>query len=411
MHPAIPGHDSPLDTLPPPLLMSEEGSFANLTITERLPAIVQQVIADNAFPPDVVGNLGELRNELPGGTPRPLDDDGPDLEGWANCLEPYLEQRWLDMPWYLGEVYFYRRILEATGYFSPGQWYLVDPYSPQKHRALTGALPVIRRLSARANALVSSKPGHNREDFIRLTHFGLWANRMDLSLWSAETTSRKINRLEVEEEQARILVDDTKALADRIGGLRAAPLHFIADNSGFELLSDLLLADYLLATGAAGTVSLHLKAHPIYVSDTMVQDVTNLITNLAGDSDEEPQELAARLQAHLDAGTLQLHDHAFWTTPLMFRDMPEALRAELQVAALVFVKGDVNYRRLVGDRHWPFKTPLQDIVPHFPAPLAALRTIKSELVVGLQPGQAQTTARLDPHWLTDGHWGVIQFVC
>lgn len=411
MNPATPGHGTPLDTLPPPLLMSEEGSFANLTITERLPAIVQQVIADNAFPPDVVGNLGELRNELPGGTPRPLDDDGPDLDGWANYLEPYLGQRWLDMPWYLGEVYFYRRILEATGYFSPGRWYLVDPYSPQKRRALTGALPVIRRLSARANALVSGKTGYNREDFIRLTHFGLWANRMDLSLWSAETTSREINRLEVEEEQARILVDDTKALADRIGGLRAAPLHFIADNSGFELLSDLLLADYLLATGAASTVSLHLKAHPIYVSDTMVQDVANLITSLAGDSDEEPQELAARLQAHLDAGTLQLHDHVFWTTPLVFWDMPEALRAELRVAALVFIKGDVNYRRLVGDRHWPFTVPLEDLVQQFPAPLAVLRTIKSELVVGLRPGQAQATARRDPHWLTDGRWGVIQFVC
>ena len=410
MHPAIPGHGNPLNTLPPPLLMSEEGSFANRTITERLPAIVQQVIADNAFPPDVVGNLRELRNELPGGAPRPLDDDGPDLESWADYLEPYLGRRWPEMPWYLGEVYFYRRILEATGYFSPGRWYLVDPYSPQKRKALTAALPVIRRLSARANALVSGEPGYNREGFICLTHFALWANRMDLSLWSAETTGREINRLEVEEEQARILADDTNALADRIAGLRAAPLHFIADNSGFELLSDLLLADHLLATGAAGTVSVHLKAHPIYVSDAMIQDVTNLISSLAADSDEEPQRLAARLQAHLDAGTLHLHDHAFWTTPLVFWDMPEALREELRVAMLVFVKGDVNYRRLVGDRHWPFKTPLQDIVQHFPAPLAALRTIKSELVVGLRPGQAQTTARRDPHWLTDGRWGVIQFV-
>ncbi len=412
MHPVIPGHDIPLDTLPPPLLMSEQGSFANLTITQRLPAIVQQVITDNAFPPDVVGNLQELSDELPDGNLRPLDDDGgPDLEDWASYLEPHLGQRWLDTPWYFGEVYFYRRILEATGYFSSGRWHLVDPYSPQKRTALTGALPVIRRLSARANALVRGKPGYNREDFIRLTHWALWANRMDLSRWPAETTGREIDRLEVEEEHAKILADDTKALADRIGGLRAARLHFIADNSGFELLSDLLLADRLLATGATSTVSLHLKAHPTYVSDAMIQDVTNLISRLAADNDEEPQELAARLQAYLDAGTLQLHDHVFWTTPLVFWDMPEALRAELRVAALVFVKGDVNYRRLVGDRHWPFTVPLEDLVQHFPAPLATLRTIKSELVVGLGPGQAQATARHDPHWLTDGRWGLIQFVC
>lgn len=44
----------------------------------------------------------------------------------------------------------------------------------------------------------------------------------------------------------------------------------------------------------------------------------------------------------------------------------------------------------------------------FPAPLVALRTFKSELVVGLAPGQAEREQAADPEWLVNGRRGVIQ---
>jgi len=69
----------------------------------------------------------------------------------------------------------------------------------------------------------------------------------------------------------------------------------------------------------------------------------------------------------------------------------------------------MNYRRLVGDRQWPFTTPFADIVDYFPAPLAALRTLKAELAAGLEPQHAAMAAAVDPAWLTNGRWGVIQF--
>jgi hypothetical protein len=45
-----------------------------------------------------------------------------------------------------------------------------------------------------------------------------------------------------------------------------------------------------------------------------------------------------------------------------------------------------------------------------PAPFAALRTLKGELIVDLQPGQADALAAADPTWLINGQRGVIQFV-
>ena len=47
------------------------------------------------------------------------------------------------------------------------------------------------------------------------------------------------------------------------------------------------------------------------------------------------------------------------------------------------MKGDLNYRRLVGDRLWPPTTPFADVTAYFPGPVAALRTLKSDVIVGL----------------------------
>ena len=44
--------------------------------------------------------------------------------------------------------------------------------------------------------------------------------------------------------------------------------------------------------------------------------------------------------------------------------------------------GDANFRRLIGDRHWPWSTRPEDVLSYFPAPLLALRTCKSEVLIG-----------------------------
>lgn len=48
-------------------------------------------------------------------------------------------------------------------------------------------------------------------------------------------------------------------------------------------------------------------------------------------------------------------------------------------SALVFLKGDANYRRLIGDRLWQTDTPFADVAGYFPTKLCALRTLKAEL--------------------------------
>jgi hypothetical protein len=166
----------------------------------------------------------------------------------------------------------------------------------------------------------------------------------------------------------------------------------------------LALADFLLARGWAGRVTFHLKRHPFFVSDAMVADARRLVVRIAA------QPLGRRLAEHLAAGRLALVDHPFWTTCLGFRHLPASLSARLRSTGLVVLKGDVNYRRLLDDRHWPHTARLADVAAYFPAPFLVLRTLKAELMVDLRPGQAEELAAQDPEWLTNGRRGVVQLV-
>jgi hypothetical protein len=90
--------------------------------------------------------------------------------------------------------------------------------------------------------------------------------------------------------------------------------------------------------------------------------------------------------------------------------MSDKLKEELSQAGLVISKGDANYRRLLGDRHWPFTTRFTEVVSYYPSDILALRTLKSELVVGLENGQAESVTVKDPDWMLNGRWGMVQYL-
>jgi uncharacterized protein with ATP-grasp and redox domains len=344
---------------------------------------------------------------------RSLDDKEPDFTQWNQYLEPYVGKHWLDIPWFFAEMYFFRRILEATHYFQAGSTQGIDPFSLQKRRGLETTLASIRELSTRVNHWIEqAKHDHGNPDpksLIVLLYSVLWGNRADMSLWPIDAGELDSSP-EIHLEQNHILVDDTALIAERVAGFEAVRMDVIVDNAGFELVCDLCMVDFLLTSRAAEVIYLHLKPQPLFVSDAMIQDVQDTIEFLATTPDRDVQSLGHRLQDHLAQGHLLCRDDGFWTSPLVFWEMPEPLRQELAQSALILIKGDANYRRCLGNRNWPFTTAFVDVVCYFPAPLVALRTLKSELVVGLGLEQIAALNQEDSEWLTNGQWGVIQFV-
>jgi hypothetical protein len=176
---------------------------------------------------------------------------------------------------------------------------------------------------------------------------------------------------------------------------------------GTELAIDLALVDALLHHGFP-RVFMHVKAHPTYVSDTTVPDVWWFLRTLAK-HDHGFASLAGRTASAIEAGRLRLAPDFFWNSGHPLWDMPLRLSALFAGASLVILKGDVNYRRMVGDAIWPEDTPFAAATDYFPAPLAALRTMKSDSVVGLPPGMGEALEREEPGWRNNGRRGVFHF--
>jgi hypothetical protein len=401
--------DGPKQPIPAPLRGIEQETWTHFSVVVRLPNTARRVIQENDYPPSINRQLEALAGEIPGSPIRPLADaDAPDAADWATYVAPYQGQSWLEVPWFFAEYYFYRRILEVTCYFQPGEWQGIDPFAYQKQQGLVEARETIQALSARQDVLLGRDSG-SREALGELLAEALWGNQVDLSLWPAGDEENPHGGAG-QGRASLIVVDDTDQVVEYL--LRAAPctrVDFIVDNAGPEVVTDLCLVDYLLGAKMTQAVHLNLKPYPVFVSDAMVKDIGATVDFLAGDSDERVQTLADRLRRHLGEGRLHLAADVYWSSPLSAWEMPAPVRADLARSQLVISKGDANYRRLLGDRHWPTTTPLADIVHGFPAPLVALRTFKSEVIAGLNPGEAEALAARDPEWLTNGKRGLIQF--
>jgi len=187
----------------------------------------------------------------------------------------------------------------------------------------------------------------------------------------------------------------------------------VLDNAGFELFADLCLAEFLIASGTAARVRFYGKQIPWFVSDVTASDWLWSLEQLAMSPSAALSQLGQRWQQYLSDGVWQFSTHLFWTLPHDFTSMKSAaqdLYDDLSAADLVIFKGDLNYRKLVGDLAWPPTTPFTVALHGFsPTSLCCLRTLKCDLALGLAEGQAESTQAQDADWMLTGSYAVIQF--
>jgi hypothetical protein len=190
-------------------------------------------------------------------------------------------------------------------------------------------------------------------------------------------------------------------------------IDIVLDNAGFELLTDLCLADFLITTRLCSRITLYLKCMPWFVSDATTSDFTWLLEQMSHPSANPTWQTAAkRWKEHIRNGQWIVQTHRFFTLSYDYSHMqrisPE-LYAAMSESQFVIFKGDLNYRKLVGDLQWPVNERFQKALRGFqPTSFVVLRTCKSDVQLEVDVKLAQQVAKLDPRWMVNGKWAVIQ---
>lgn len=256
---------------------------------------------------------------------------------------------------------------------------------------------------------------HRRAQLERMIKLSLWGNKADGCYKEVkDTVSGAGASLAAHDEY--LLVDHSSRVIDFLErrGASGGPvkIQYINDNSGTELLLDLALADHLLAHKWCETITFNVKLEPMYVSDATPPDVAEHIAAMQ-QSTRNPavQALGRRLDEYIASGRITVTPDVFWNQYSYYWDMPDELRDRLAAeATLVIIKGDLNYRRLLGDRLWPPSTPVEEAFSYFPTPFVSFRTLKSDPVVGIPPDVVANLNVEDPKWRFNGVRGTIQCV-
>lgn len=297
-----------------------------------------------------------------------------------------------------------------------------DYFENQKKNELKNSMTTISRVIKSVNEFNASSPSSEQVgDFFRkLLKVNLWGNRHDLSI----TLGKEIEQFEgdpvadIETYNKELLVDDTLAIWNCIAAQTsgAKTIDIINDNSGYELLCDFVLADFILHHKLAKRIRFRVKAIPWFISDVLPSDFNYTISELKSHESSILSNTGARWEEYMANGEFVLLEPAdhFFTSPYEYCKMEKVspnLYRSIAESHLCVIKGDLNYRKLLSDINWDPTTAFRVSLSGFePTNLCALRTVKADLISGLEPGQAEALFDAEgAKWMATGKYGVIQF--
>jgi uncharacterized protein with ATP-grasp and redox domains len=386
--------------LPPVIRCDEVGSYPWQVLSQRHPALIAQTRAAFPYPPLIDSALDALLREILDEPMTALPGDEHDAADWAAAGAECFGRSWFDAPFLFAESYFYRRLLHAVDFFHDGPWQGVDPFGPVKRHELASAQ--VDTDLADMGRLAAAPPAARLD---ALTRASLWGNLADLGFLMSSPGGVAAGRSD------ELIADDSQQIWDFVRAHAPLRLGFVTDNAAVELVHDLALVDHLLAEGLASGVTLHVKRYPYFVSDATSEDVVDCLIRLRN-GPPAAQAAADRLFRAYGEGGLQVSDSGVFMAPVSYHELdvahPGSLARAFAGDDLVLAKGDLNYRRLAGDRHWHGDEPFASVLSYFPAPVAALRTVKSEVAIGLTAATMDALAARDPLWRGNGRHAMIQ---
>lgn len=419
--------------LPNPLVSTEPGTWAFDTMSRRVnEEILQRTYDENEDffkeNPVAMSKFTALREDLQNASSTSLrlfelleGEVAEDIEEWNKIIEPHISEgkTWLSTPWLIAEFYLYRRLLADTGYFDAANpnTFKRDLFERQKRAGTESSPATAEGILERVSKLTK----FSEDNLAVLLSIPLWGNQMDLSIWPTDTSDNNNQPSEnallkvIENSHENLLWDDTNDICSYCSKLpQQGNVDIVVDNAGLELITDLVLADYLITSGIASQVTFRLKSFPTFVSDAMEKDLRHTVeyfSSLDQNTYKFCKEAGERWNQYLSSDKWICKEDDFWVQGKPMWEMPNALRSEMSKSIFAIIKGDANYRRLLGDLEWDLsQDSFQNVVgDYFPCHVIALRTLKAMMGCGMEPEKVERAKKIDPNWMVNGKFGVVQF--
>ncbi len=338
-----------------------------------------------------------------------------DLRDASGCSDVITHKElFRNYPFLIVEFYFYYYILYLYHEKKKISNTIEDPYKVYKRRNLYKDIEKKNFISL-LNAYRESLVSNDFDELEKLVMGCLNMNSIDLS--QLEVNVGKI-------ESSSMPINDSDRFCSFVknklsGQSKNAQVHIITDNCGLELISDILIGSYLIRMTEVSDVVFHIKKLPIFVSDTIMSDVDDAIDVLNDKLNGSTEFILTKdstgertYKCHdINDKTLIFKADDIWHRETLFKDVAEFETWNSDDScALIIVKGDLNYRRLVGDYHWHNSVPIADKVSYIRKPLLIIRSLKSNVILDVKPETVKTLDKSAPNWKISGQHGIIQFL-
>jgi uncharacterized protein with ATP-grasp and redox domains len=372
---------------PKKIMTSENNSFAQFTVIKRFPHIIDSMLLNNNFDTlttrklmDVLVCIPHVRLKLL----KPVSLVSLKINTEI-CRHSYT---WDNAPFLFVENYFYHLLKEIT-HFDQNK---IDYFSYKKNQDVISKKKMLTAAIKAIDQLVE-KPFE--ESLKSVLYLNLLGNMADLSHVNGFNGPRS--------DRTNLLIDHSEKTGDIFRN--AKRIDIVLDNSGEELFFDLLLVYWIFHKTNTKVVFLHFKSIPYFVSDALTSDFEFLIDTLL--SDKNSCRFAnAIIEYTKSGGLIAAHDN-FWCTGDNFCNMPARLKMDINKSDLIIFKGDLNYRKLVEDRHWDYTANTRELIKYVKTNCLIIRILKSEIMTGLD--KINVPSYEDKEWMYNSKYGVIEY--
>ena len=258
--------------VPPAYTAAARGTFAYETAVHRWPTILTQAVdavyrRSNEVSGDsgdaasegssIVEQISGLKYSLSRDRPlEPLNVADSSEEPSTSLYDSHIEATkptWFNSEWLFAECYLYRRLRHI--FAASTHWKSFDPFAESKMNTLQASGTAVGACAELIQSLLAAGPAPYSPDsstFADLLSLSLWGNATDLSQL-ANASYSDLQRLQAVTREQRaskaknVLVDGTADAWNCIRTLNNGRVDFVLDNAGFEVTTDLVVADWLLS--------------------------------------------------------------------------------------------------------------------------------------------------------------------